>query len=257
MSENQKPPVNNKPRNNNSGNSTSNSTGGGPNKNKNNKRRYYNKNKKRNASEATSAGAEKKDDGHKNNTNSSANKKRHHSKNKNNKNRNNNNKNKNFKEYRGGADIKNLTPDQVTLHYDYLLDLHLQARTKHYELFFRADPNQKKKLEKKFMTTLYAVRDFEKDIKPENKVILEERINGYPEDRIYTLNHDINPKECDSAPTEIYEIHVNEVQRARPDYSEDEEESSGSMEEYYKFKGLPMPVVAEKVEAPKEDAPKK
>lgn len=133
-----------------------------------------------------------------------------------------------------------LTGDaKIIAHYDTLLEQHNLARKKYYELFHRADPNQKQKLESKFMTTLEALRTYE----VEQAEILKNnlRLDSLPEDHIYCDNNGVDPTACDPLPTEIIDEHVNEVMRTRPDYSADTEESSGSMEDYYNYKGLPIP----------------
>lgn len=223
----------------------------GPNKSRNNssnRKRNYNRKRRSNSankgqgSSGSSSSNNLNSSGSK--SNSSGNKKRYNNK------RSRNNRSKaHAKEYRGG-DPRNLGPNKIVMHYDYLLELHVQARQKYYELFFRANPQQKEKLEKKFNATREALREFEEMMKPEHKEILKKRIDGNPQDHIYCENHGIDPTACDPLPTEIENIHMNDIQKSRPDYSEDTEESEGSMEDYYKFKGLPTPEPKKEEEKP-------
>lgn len=119
-----------------------------------------------------------------------------------------------------------------------LLDQHLIARRKYHDLFFRADPNQKAKLERNFYNTINDVREFENKMTPEVRASFEKRNNGLAPDRIYTTNHEL-PIEGDkvSEDMEIIDPHLLQTQ-INSDYKNDSEESMGSIEDYLKYKGL-------------------
>lgn len=120
-----------------------------------------------------------------------------------------------------------------------LLDQHLIARRKYHDLFFRADPNQKAKLERNFYNTLNEVQEFQNKMTPEVRELFNKRNNGLSEDRIYTDNHQIDPigkLEIESE-DDIEDPHYLQSQ-ANSDYSSDTEESSGSIDDYLKYKGL-------------------
>ena len=51
--------------------------------------------------------------------------------------------------------------------YSRLMDTHLEARKRYYDLFYRVDSNRLAKLEKTFSSTMSAVRAYERSI-PEN-----------------------------------------------------------------------------------------
>ena len=119
-----------------------------------------------------------------------------------------------------------------------LLDQHIIARRKYHDLFYRADPAQKNKLEKNFYNTLNDIREFENKLAPDVKTLFEKRNNGYQYDRTYTSNHEI-PVEGDPVPADLppAEPHYLQSQIAA-DFSGDTEESVGTAEDYLKYKNF-------------------
>jgi hypothetical protein len=119
-----------------------------------------------------------------------------------------------------------------------LLDQHIVARRKYHDLFYRADPNQKIKLEKNFYNTLNDVREFENRLAPDVRDMFEKRNNGLRFDRTYTSNHEI-PIEGDTVPDDLPPADPHFLQSQKnADYSHDTEESVGTAEDYLKYKGL-------------------
>jgi hypothetical protein len=119
-----------------------------------------------------------------------------------------------------------------------LLDQHLIARRKYHDLFYRADPGQKNKLERNFYNTLNDIRDFESKLAPEARELFEKRNNGLSPDNIYTTNHEI-PVIGENPPpeTEWADPHFTYSQQ-QADYAGDKEESAGSLDDYLKYKNL-------------------
>lgn len=119
-----------------------------------------------------------------------------------------------------------------------LLDQHLIARRKYHDMFFRADPNQKNKLERNFYNTLNDVREFEDKLAPDVRTLFEKRNNGYQLDHTYTTNHEI-PVVGDQVPEGLppAEPHLLQSQIAA-DYKSDIEESVGTAEDYLKYKNF-------------------
>ena len=117
-----------------------------------------------------------------------------------------------------------------------LLDQHIIARRKYHDLFYRADPAQKNKLERNFYNTLNDIREFESKLAPDVAALFEKRNNGYSPDRTYTSNHEL-PIEGEAVPADIgpAEPHLLQSQIAA-DYSGDVEESVGTAEDYLKYK---------------------
>jgi len=149
----------------------------------------------------------------------------------------------NRRRYRGNANkAKSPNPssnlDRLVEKYINLLDQHLIARRKFHDLYFRADNAQLNKLERNFYSTLNDLRDFESKLPPESKEIFEQRINGLKLDLTYSTNHniDINEKiELDKLVIEDPHLLQSQI---KADYSNDVEESVGSIEDYNKYKTL-------------------
>ena len=122
--------------------------------------------------------------------------------------------------------------------YENLLEQHLVARKKYYEYFHRADPKQKVKLEGNFTRTVKELRDFEFSLEGEEKTKFMEKYDSYTLDTTYTSNRAM-PIEVDRVETkgEFEDPHYLPSQ-AESDFSEDTEESMGTMDDYLAYKGL-------------------
>jgi len=137
----------------------------------------------------------------------------------------------------GGQSQHGINLERLYEKYLNLLDQHLIARRKYHDMFFRADHNQKAKLERNFYNTLNDVREFENKMTPEARELFEKRNNGLKPDTIYTSNHEITEAEVEINEGEIEDPHFLQSQRAA-DYSGDTEESVGSLDDYLKYKNL-------------------
>jgi hypothetical protein len=146
---------------------------------------------------------------------------------------------------RSGNNFKRKKPmstAQVLNKYDTLLQEHLLARKKYHELFHRADANQKLKLEKKYTQALSALREFEAKLRPWQLEALKEKTDGLKLDLTFSSNHDIDPDQSeDTSNIEIEDPHLLESQKNRPSFKDDNEESMGSIEDYYQYKGISAP----------------
>jgi len=134
---------------------------------------------------------------------------------------------------------ENLSPlEKLFRKYDNLLEQHLVARKKYYEFFHRADPRQKVKLENNFTKTIKEVRDFEESLSGEDKEKFLAKYDSYTLDTTYTSNRDM-PIEGDkvSFQGDFEDPHYLPSQK-ESDFSDDTEESSGSLEDYLAYKGL-------------------
>lgn len=128
--------------------------------------------------------------------------------------------------------------DRAYEKYQNLLDQHLIARKKYFELFYRADYQQKAKLERNFYQTLFDLRDFEEKATPEIKDFLKIKTNGRSEDYIYSENHALEKVGKLEIEGEKFEDPHFLPSQARADYAEDTEESSGTLDDYKNYKGL-------------------
>tara|TARA_R110000868_G_scaffold38661_1_gene135062 strand:- start:74635 stop:75258 length:624 start_codon:yes stop_codon:yes gene_type:complete len=128
--------------------------------------------------------------------------------------------------------------DLVRAKYLNLVERHVEARRKYYDLFHRADPNQLRKLEREFTDSQAQVLAFEDSLKPEDREMLHKDYGGKPEDRAYTSNHNLSPEQTE-VPTvgDFEDPHVLESQKAS-NFKDDTEESVGTIDDYKKLKGL-------------------
>lgn len=128
--------------------------------------------------------------------------------------------------------------DLIRSKYLSLVEKHVEARRKYYDFFYRADPNQLRKLEKEFVDSQAQLLAYEESLTPEDRERLHVDYGGKPEDRVYSSNHEISPEQQD-VPTQgdFEDPHVLETQK-RADFKDDTEESIGTIEDYKKLKGL-------------------
>ena len=168
--------------------------------------------------------------------NNNPNRRRHHNRN------NNNNRPRNPNQGSpSGPNPQNpqgINIERIYEKYLNLLDQHLIARKKYHDMFYRADPAQKNKLERNFYNTLNDIRDFESKLAPEAKTLFETRNNGLKADNIYTTNHEIAPVGENPPPAEEWaDPHFLQSQKVA-DFNDDKEESVGTADDYLRYKNL-------------------
>ncbi len=129
---------------------------------------------------------------------------------------------------------------QKVLHkYENFLEQHLNARRKYFEQFYRTHEDGRARLEHNFFKSIEQLRDFEEKLPDDVKILLKNHIDRYREDNIYTQNHELPlapPKE--EIVTKIEDPHRLESQK-QAKYAHDAEESNGSLDDYYAYKGVP------------------
>ena len=163
----------------------------------------------------------------------------------------NRNRKRNNNRRRSRSNKPKLPPiEQAYKQYLNLLERHLQARKKYYELFHRADPRQLAKLERLFYKALDELRNFEDNLEPKVKEDFIKRVDGLKLDTTYSSNREIEPVGEDASHIPGEEPHFLTTQEE--DFSNDNEESIGSMEDYYSYKGIEPPMPAHEKEAPSE-----
>lgn len=131
---------------------------------------------------------------------------------------------------------KSLTPARILQKYDNLLDQHIVARRKFYEMHGRAQGRQLDKIESNFEKTLEALRSFERSLKDWQRDVLKQKIDAYPEDRQFSQTHGLEAKGDDVAFSgEFEDPHLLPFQK-ESDFSGDTEESVGTIEDYKRYK---------------------
>lgn len=186
--------------------------------NNRNRNRNRNRNKNRNKNKANSGTT---------NENRSPN-----SNNRSKKKKSNSNNNRNKRRYKLSKD------DSIYIKYLTLMEHHLTARKKYFALFDRADPQQKAKLERNFTGSMAKVREFEEALSDEDLAKFKAKVDGLKFDSTYSDNHEIafeaEPVPFDGEPAEP---HYLETQK-NSNFSDDTEESVGSLEDYLAYKGV-------------------
>lgn len=130
--------------------------------------------------------------------------------------------------------------EKVAKRYHHLLETHIQARRKYYDLFNLADPNQKAKLERQFERSLRELREFEQGLRPNEKEVFDKYYGNWGElDLTYASNHGLPPYqgEIEVSPEEIEDPHYLESQK-EANYRDDTTEDVGTYEDYLRYKGL-------------------
>lgn len=134
---------------------------------------------------------------------------------------------------------KSLTPARIIQKYDNLMEQYITARKKFFEQFGRSNTKQLHKIESNYQASLESLRNFELELKEDwQKEVLQNKIDSLPADRQYTSDHNIEPiGEQVSFVGEFEDPHLLAVQKQHT-WSEDTEESMGSIEDYYSYKGI-------------------
>jgi len=176
-----------------------------------------------------------------------------HNNNNNNSNKSSNNKRKNYKKnssFKKGSQNKNrrpksLTPARVLQKYDNLMEQHIAARKKYYEMHARLKGKQLDKIENNLTKTLNDLRKFENGLNDWQKEVLTKKIDNLPPDRHFTSTHDLEPVGEDVPFSGDFEDpHLLTIQK-EADYSEDKEETQGTMADYYAYKEIDPPTPEE------------
>lgn len=133
---------------------------------------------------------------------------------------------------------KSLSPTRIIQKYDNLLDQHLVSRKKYFDAYGRIQGKQLEKIINNYERTLKELRNFESQLKDWQKDVLNKKINSYPEDRQFSTEHNLEATgELVPFDGDFGDIHLLATQ-VDHEFKGDTEESSGSMQDYYSYKGI-------------------
>lgn len=136
----------------------------------------------------------------------------------------------------GGSKLSAM--DRLIVKVENLRLAHQEARRKYFELFDRADPRQREKLERQFSQSAKVLRDFEASLNAQEKQIFDQHYDAYPLDLTYAQNHELDPKaNPPSFEGNFEDPHELESQK-QANFKHDTEESVGTLEDYKSYKGL-------------------
>jgi len=128
--------------------------------------------------------------------------------------------------------------DSAYRQYDQLMQTYLAARRKYFDLFFRADPNQKNKLEHNYLNAIRQLRALENSLPQYVRERFERRMgNNYPLDTIYSQK---NSNQIELPPLNLsYDLFANPhniYPSQQRNFKDQIESSVGTMEDYDKIK---------------------
>lgn len=133
---------------------------------------------------------------------------------------------------------KTLTPARILQKFDNLLEQHLVARKKFFEVHGRFVGKQLEKVEQNYHKTMKALYEYKDGLQKDwQKEVLAPKTDLYPEDRQFTSTHNLEPI-GDIVPFEgeFEDPHLLPTQKST-NWAEDTEESEGTIEDYNSYKG--------------------
>lgn len=128
-------------------------------------------------------------------------------------------------------------PEDLNKKWDRLRDSYLQARKKYFEHYHRIEGQQRDKLENEYYEALNQLRRFEQLLQKNHRPLFARGVAQYKQDTEYSLNHT-----QDDVPTipipETIDFHITPHQQERGTYINDNEDTTGTMDDYYQFKSI-------------------
>jgi hypothetical protein len=134
------------------------------------------------------------------------------------------------------------TRDETLRRHLELLLIHIQARRKYFDNFHLVNDQQRAKHEREFSQTGEQLRRFEDNLTPQQRELVFKNTDQYLWDDTYSENHELDPDgvlEKNEGPYD--DPHFSLQQKHRPQYKDDKEESSGSMDDYLLVKNAKNP----------------
>jgi hypothetical protein len=127
---------------------------------------------------------------------------------------------------------------QIGQRYDQLLDQHLVDRKRFFEYFNRSSYEECYRLETQFYKSIENLRAFEDSLEDWQFEYLRKKVDRYKPDLTYSTNHDLPTiAEVEVKDDEIEDPHFTRNQmKAFELYAQDTEESSGTIDDYLKYK---------------------
>lgn len=132
---------------------------------------------------------------------------------------------------------KSLTPSRILQKYENLMEQHVIARKKYFEVFGRITGKQFQKIENNFNRTLKAIVEYKDSLKDWQQEVLDKKLNFYPKDTQYSQAHQ-DEQALEVEFEGIFEDpHLLPTQKEHL-WSNDTEESVGTIDDYKAYKGI-------------------
>ncbi|MCT4640796.1 MAG: hypothetical protein N4A33_00765 [Bacteriovoracaceae bacterium] len=130
---------------------------------------------------------------------------------------------------------KAMSPGKVLQKYDNLLEQHLIARKKYFEMYARAKGSTLDKITKNYNKTLKDVFNYRNSLNEWQKEALDKKLDLYPQDNQFSQEHGLPLVGEVELEDKEFDIHLLESQTGH-NFSEDTEQSTGTMDDYNKYK---------------------
>ncbi|MCB9090996.1 MAG: hypothetical protein H6621_11870 [Halobacteriovoraceae bacterium] len=134
--------------------------------------------------------------------------------------------------------------DVVSIYLDFM-SRYLNARKEYYGSYNVANERKRRHLYNQYIQCLQQLRNYETKLHSEKLETLQAHVDGFPNDTKFSSHHPQdeigNPADIENEqlrPLQYFELLS---QKERPQYEEDTEESSGSIDDYYAYKGITPP----------------
>ena len=151
----------------------------------------------------------------------------------------NNNRRRNNNRNRRTGQGPRLTPlERAQKQYLLLLERQIQKRKKFYEFFYRADLNQLRKIEDQFYAATNELRAFPDTLPEDVRKEFDLWNNGMKHDYSYALNHELELETTPPSSEGNFEDPHYLPSQKEADFSNDTEESVGTIEDYRQLKGI-------------------
>lgn len=131
-----------------------------------------------------------------------------------------------------------LSPEDKFLRsYETVYNAHEKAKHDYFAKFHRVDWRRRRKLELKFFETIEKLRKFEDELEPwQSDLVYNKKWKNYRLDTTYSKNHNLEGPEEPPKEEDISDPMILQSQMLRNDFSEDTEESEGTLEDYERYK---------------------
>lgn len=126
-------------------------------------------------------------------------------------------------------------------HYEQFIDRHTKARKRYFQqYYFSSNPPRRRKLEEAFFDSVESLRRFESSLSEKKWEIVEKKKRKtYREDHLYSHNHKLDPshrEKMDEEKESWTDPSLNPTQLNRKSYKNDREVSTGTMEDYHRYR---------------------
>lgn len=133
---------------------------------------------------------------------------------------------------------KPMTPERILSKYDNLLEQHLVARRKFFELNGKANKKQSEKARLHFYRSIEQLRTYESNLKDWQREVLLKKTEAYEPDLDFSTTHNLPEHDQEHALAILPDGDPHILETQKVDFSHDTEETLGTMEDYESYKAM-------------------